>query len=337
LAPAVAMLHPRSGRLIVKGMAEFDQRCPHCQTRYKIGPDHTGKRIRCAKCGKEFRANGGPPPPPEPAKLSRMPLAISGLLGVTIGVAAGFLLATQLESPVEPMPDQAAVESQSVETEIENPPEPAESGSLSKLVIANDGLVSRIAPEDWRIVEGRILGMQSGNFPQFPYLPGDSNLGLSRKALIEALRKEFPALSVEDGSNGATGEQCAVVLEPNFQVLMLGTWQNVHRVVVTGGWPASTFGERKMFEFALASEIAARVAVSDFGESDPVDSTWIVQALKESRRAAKELRKDDGDIFYSASYSLIDWDTDKQASLWFTVGTLHGPTGLREARGETEE
>ena len=39
----------------------FEQLCPHCQTKYQIGPTHYGKRVRCAKCGKGFQADVGPP------------------------------------------------------------------------------------------------------------------------------------------------------------------------------------------------------------------------------------------------------------------------------------
>ncbi|MBX3425129.1 MAG: superinfection immunity protein [Pirellulales bacterium] len=44
----------------------FKQQCPHCQTAYMIGPAHFGRRVKCARCGNEFRALSGPPVPPPP-------------------------------------------------------------------------------------------------------------------------------------------------------------------------------------------------------------------------------------------------------------------------------
>lgn len=44
----------------------FDQLCPHCQSKYRIGPAHFGKRVLCAKCGNEFRAGTRPPIEPPP-------------------------------------------------------------------------------------------------------------------------------------------------------------------------------------------------------------------------------------------------------------------------------
>jgi len=40
------------------------QQCPHCLASYKIGSAFFGKRVKCGKCGKEFRASSPPPPPP---------------------------------------------------------------------------------------------------------------------------------------------------------------------------------------------------------------------------------------------------------------------------------
>lgn len=48
----------------------FEQLCPHCQTKYQIGPTQYGKRVRCAKCGKGFQADVGPPGlSPEPPEF----------------------------------------------------------------------------------------------------------------------------------------------------------------------------------------------------------------------------------------------------------------------------
>ncbi len=41
-----------------------NQSCPHCHANYQIGPAHFGRRVKCAKCGQEFRASPPPPPPP---------------------------------------------------------------------------------------------------------------------------------------------------------------------------------------------------------------------------------------------------------------------------------
>jgi len=38
------------------------QQCPHCLASYKIAPAYFGKRVKCGKCGKEFRASSPPPP-----------------------------------------------------------------------------------------------------------------------------------------------------------------------------------------------------------------------------------------------------------------------------------
>ena len=49
----------------------FVQQCPQCRTRYQILPASYGRRIRCTKCGAEFRAaipQPVPPPPPVAAQ-----------------------------------------------------------------------------------------------------------------------------------------------------------------------------------------------------------------------------------------------------------------------------
>lgn len=272
-----------------------------------------------------------------------MTVAAIAAVGIALGFAGGVLFAGQFgKSEPAPVVEQAAI---AADPSADDPPADestpaAPSSSLADIVRNHEGIGRPPAPEDWRIIEGRILGMESGLTPQFPYLRGEYNMGLAREPLIKALRVEFPALQIQDGSNGATGELISAYVAPDCQVIMYGTWQNIHLVAVVFAVPSSAMNERKLSEFIIASDIVAGLASGEKNLSNRVGADWIRKALKQAKETGDAVKKIDIDeqFFYEVSSSEMDWDAgEKYTTLWFRVASMYGPIGARTARGETDD
>ena len=278
------------------------------------------------------------------------------ILGVGIGAFSGYGLAMAL--------DPRGVENESLRKELAERPPAAPNETVAERSINPDGESSLMSPPSeiktvgqliamsndrqtggrtmapiaWRILEGRILGMQGGNYPKFPYLPGEIGLGASTKDLRESLEEKWNLLSV-DGmhSNGAQGEAVTFDLGRNISIVACGAWNNVHTIVVIGSWRRREFDGTEIDHFSTICADVCKFANGDEDRIGKLSSSWFGVVIRNGVKSgdAESLIKDD--VSYSLHVSPDEKDpTYGPITCWFTIKSNYGPIGARDAVGAEE-
>jgi hypothetical protein len=174
-------------------------------------------------------------------------------------------------------------------------------------------------PEDWRRIEGIILGDRQ--FPPYVYLPGELGAGLTLPYLLKTLQREFgPQLSWRDLSNPVVGAQHGVSLGGNLEILALGSWCNLYCVVASDHTPIDERDGDTLRQWILAGEVITEAAS---GESYDLGSNEYAQEsiarVKQANNSGKPFEFERNGAPISISLS--------RDSLWYTARSATPPIG----------
>jgi hypothetical protein len=266
---------------------------------------------------------------------------IAGLVGLVVGaiLSAALVLLTDPNASKLTAAEERAAALEAQAATVRKPSEPAAGIPDALVDLAKEDTTdgAEPAPENWRIVEGRVLGVRSGNWPRFAYLPGDDFFGVSRQAAADHLGKTWPKLARVDASNGSLGECLALELDPSITALLCGSWQNLHAIAVLGGWPAGNATDYNLHRFSGACVSALMAATGERAQVGELSREWITHEIKEHLVGGGDSRTIERDnVLITLSIGEMEgFEQDSErVHAWFLVKAKFGPTGLRSASEE---